>query len=140
MVFLESVCPRCREKIAVDDEREKIFCMYCGSALSKDEFSEINGKLVLMKFEKPFAKAVDPRAVTVTAPETVAHVRLFADSKELVKLSRGETVVLDISPGVHTFWARSGIEGAKKTELDVHEGDRLRIIQLGMRGFEVIRD
>lgn len=36
-MFKEGTCPKCREKIQVPEDREKIICMFCGAEISVDE-------------------------------------------------------------------------------------------------------
>lgn len=36
-MFREGTCPKCREKIQVPDDREKIICMFCGQEIRVDE-------------------------------------------------------------------------------------------------------
>ncbi|MCQ2085350.1 MAG: hypothetical protein MJZ21_04300, partial [archaeon] len=69
--------------------------------------------------------SADPGKITIRGSSANATITLFVDKKAFCKVKREEIVVLDIQPGKHVLWARSGFEGAEKMEMDISEGDRL---------------
>ncbi|MCQ2079750.1 MAG: hypothetical protein MJZ38_06840 [archaeon] len=139
MALIESTCPHCKEKITVDDERERLFCMYCGASFSLEELTEVHGRMVLQKELERDSAEIDPRAITLTAADTNLRASVYSDGKVIAKIRKGETVIVDITPGVHVFHVRAGLEGSRRSEIDVHEGDRLQVLYHGLKGFEVVR-
>lgn len=139
MAIFASSCPHCRERIPIDDSRDNVFCMYCGVSLKVADFSEgIDGFINSSATSAP-SPSVSSKEITVRGSTANATVTLYIDGKALCKVKKQELVTLDITPGKHVLWVRSGFEGAQKREFDLSAGDYLEIVHNGFKGYDIIK-
>lgn len=131
MTLLETNCPKCHEVIQVDTSRPELFCMYCGT---KFPVSDIKG------FD--LSAEAHTKGVKIKGPgdKTSVKVSVFIDGDLVGYVCKYDSIIVDVTPGEHTVWARSGLEGSKKVKMDLKDGDTVAVDYRGLRGYIMVKE
>lgn len=139
MAIFASICPGCRERIPIDDSREKVYCMYCGLLIDVADFTNGLDAFIEGSASQSDVAAASGGKITIKGSSANATVTLFVNKKAFCKVKKEETVILDLQPGRYLMWARSGFEGSEKREFELAAGDRLEIVHNGMKGYDILK-